>query len=225
MTKNGKEFLQVLKKRDYRQLRRELEMDVTEETAGKNPYETDAILFRTMLEQESPLILEHDTMGFNRTLRSVPFYRHSDGRKASSDVKRGNLIPDYETTLQKGFDAILEEVRGRLEKAGESAFYESVVSVLEAAIGFADRYREAARQKGDTRLYHALCNIPRRRPASFYEACVFMKFLLFTLRCNRNIHITLGRFDQYMYPFFEADRKAGVPEETLLETQIGRAHV
>lgn len=218
MTQNVKDFLQVLKKRDYRQLRREMEMDVTEETAGKNPYETDAILFRTMLEQESPLILEHDTMGFNRTLRSVPFYCDSNGNRASSDVKRGNLIPDYGFALQKGFDAILTDVEKMLEERGESDFYESVIMVLRAALDFADRYREEARQKGNTRLYHALCHIPHGKPTSFYEACVFMKFLLFTLRCNRNIHITLGRFDQYMYPFFEADLKAGVPEESLFET-------
>jgi len=157
-------------------------------------------------------------MGFNRTLRSVPFYRDSHGNKASSGPKQGNLVPDYGFALQNGFETILADTRRMLAETGESPFYESVIAVLEAAMDFADRYREEARQKGNTKLYHALCNIPRKKPASFYESCVFMKFLLFTLRCNRNTHITPGRFDQYMYPFFEGDLKAGNSEESLLET-------
>ena len=67
-------------------------------------------------------------------------------------------------------------------------------------------------------LYDALCTVPHKGAKSFYQACVFLKFIQFTLRCNRNDHITLGGFDKYMLPYFEADLSAGVSEDELFET-------
>ena len=42
--------------------------------------------------------------------------------------------------------------------------------------------------------------------------------MIYTLRCARGTHITLGRFDQYMLPYYEADLARGVSREELLET-------
>jgi formate C-acetyltransferase len=60
--------------------------------------------------------------------------------------------------------------------------------------------------------------VPQNSPASFYEACVFQKILIFALRITKHDHITFGRFDQYMYPYFRADLDRGVSREALFET-------
>ena len=96
-------------------------------------------------------------------------------------------------------------------------YYDSLECVLEACIALADRYREAAREKSP-QLFEALSVVPRKRPTNFLEACVFLKLITYTLRCNSNIHVTLGRFDQYMLPYYTADIERGVGRELLLET-------
>ena len=45
-----------------------------------------------------------------------------------------------------------------------------------------------------------------------------MKISTFFLRINMVVHLGLGRFDQYMYPFYIADKKKGVSDEELMET-------
>ena len=38
------------------------------------------------------------------------------------------------------------------------------------------------------------------------------------LRIGGMQHVTLGRFDRYMYPFYKSDLEKGVSKETLFET-------
>ena len=117
-------------------------------------------------------------------------------------------------------DAILERVNSKLETCTESKreLYEAMRDSINACLALSDKYRDLAKKQGATELYDALCTVPRKGAKSFYQACVFLKFIQFTLRCNRNEHITLGGFDKYMLPYFEADIAAGVSENELFET-------
>lgn len=51
----------------------------------------------------------------------------------------------------------------------------------------------------------------------YYEALVTMRFMQFALRLSRMAHVTLGRFDQYMYPYYKASVEAGAAQEEILE--------
>lgn len=44
-----------------------------------------------------------------------------------------------------------------------------------------------------------------------------MKLSLFFLRASFASHVTLGRFDQYMYPFYLHDKKNGIKDEEIFE--------
>ena len=44
-----------------------------------------------------------------------------------------------------------------------------------------------------------------------------IKIIIFTLRLYNISHVTLGRFDQYMYPFYKADIEKGISKEEILE--------
>ena len=183
-----------------------------------SPFEVDAYMLSFMLEKETPHLIEDDIFGFNRTVKKVPF-AECDGRKLRSG-NTGNVTPNYGGALTCGMDAVCDRIKEKMVECDESRlpFYRSALSCIESSLAFADRYREYAKKKGAKRLYLALCRVPHHAPESFYEACVFIKFIIFTLRCNRNNHITLGGFDKYMYPYFEADLARGVGEDELFET-------
>ena len=62
---------------------------------------------------------------------------------------------------------------------------------------------------GNPHLLEALSNVPAHSPRSYYEALVMMRLINFTLWLNGNKHNTLGRFDVYMYPYFQSDIERG----------------
>ena len=219
MTEKVRKLLSILQKREYRTRRTHYKVDITELTQGKNKYMQDALLMKTMVEAQQPWLVEGDLFGFNRSEAEFPFFRREDGTVRTLWHAQGNLVIHYEDTFARGMDDILDEVRRYRKTAeGETAeFYDAVILEVETALALADRWREYARLNGAEELYHALEQVPHKPAKSFYQACVFQKFLIFTLRCNGNDHMAFGRFDQYMKPYFDADREAGISEEALLE--------
>jgi formate C-acetyltransferase len=84
---------------------------------------------------------------------------------------------------------------------------------IDAVYDYCDRLKEAS--EGD--LKKALENVPRNKPQNYHEALVFLKLCIYTLRLNRIKHVTLARFDQYMYPYYKMDIERGVTNEEILE--------
>ena len=218
MTERVKKHYDLLKSKEYRKIRRDLDMNVGRAVDGMSLMESDAYMLSFMLDREEPHLIEDDIFGFNRTVRSVPFAEY-DGKRLRSGGT-GNVTINYRRTLASGMDDICRRIKIKMTECDESRllFYKNALTCVESALAFADRYRDYAKEQGADRLYHALCRVPRRSATSFYEACVFVKFLQFTLRCNRNNHVTLGGFDKYAYPYFKADIDRGISEEELFET-------
>ena len=218
MTEIVKKHYALLKSKEYRRIRRDIDMNLGRAAFEMSPFEVDAYMLGFMLEKETPHLIEDDIFGFNRTVKKVPF-AECDGKKLRSG-NTGNMTPNYGRALSLGMVAICERIREKMTECNSERlpFYKSALSCIESSLAFADRYREYAKENGAMRLYSALCRVPHHSPESFYEACVFLKFIIFTLRCNRNNHITLGGFDKYMLPYFEADIARGVSEDELFET-------
>ena len=218
MTEIVRKHYEFLKSKEYRKVRRDLDMNVGSVVEGMNLYESDAYMLAFMLEKEEPHLIENDFFGFNRTVKKTPF-AEVDGKRIRSGGT-GNITPNYARVLSTGMDAACARIKEKMTDCQDERkllFYKTALSCLESSLNFADRYREYAKEQGAQRLYHALCRVPRQSATSFYEACVFMKFIIFTLRCNRNNHITLGGFDKYMYPYFKSDLDRGVGEGELFE--------
>ncbi|MDR3552694.1 MAG: pyruvate formate lyase family protein, partial [Clostridia bacterium] len=74
---------------------------------------------------------------------------------------------------------------------------------------FADRIQAQALKVGNQTIYEAFAEIPRRGAKTFAQALQFLRFLNFVLRYENDTHSPLGRFDQYMYPYFKADMDSG----------------
>ena len=218
MTENIKNKLEFLKKGDYKKLRRTLKEKNIRFDEGTCEMDIQTSLLKHMIKSEEPLLYEGDIFGFNRSICETPVGYIADRCYA---LEIGNITPNYEYALSVGMDAILERINAKLEACNDNKtrkFYSSMKESINDCLDLADRYRKYALEKGNKVLYDALCRVPRKSAETFHQACIFVKFIQFTIRCNRNIHITFGGFDKYMLKYFESDLARGISKDELFET-------
>lgn len=216
MTERIQKKLAFLKSGEYRKQRRRLAQEKLIFREGTSEIYVNTFLHRYMMESERPVLFWDDRFGFNRTIMKTPVAFVGEKKY---DTGEGNITVNYPYVLSVGMDKLLERVKAKLAACPEDKreLYESMESSIGVCLDFADKYRSCAKECGCTELYEALCQVPHKGAQSFYQACVFIKFIHFTLRCNRNAHITLGGFDKYMLPYFEADVARGVREDELFD--------
>ncbi len=218
MTDRIKKKLELLKDGEYKEQRRALERSEIEFPDGTDTMVADTYLLKYMIESEKPVLFVDDIFGFNRTISTPP--KASIGNQPHNEGI-GNITINYSYALEVGMDTLLERINAKLaacEDPKKRVFYNCMRECISVCLALADRYRDYAKERGAAKLYNALCQVPHRAAKNFHQACVFVKFIQFTLRCNRNWHITLGGFDKYMFPYFDADIKSGVSEDELFET-------
>ncbi|MDE5896723.1 MAG: pyruvate formate lyase family protein, partial [Clostridia bacterium] len=109
-----------------------------------------------------------------------------------------NLSPDYEKILKCGLIALKEQADGYSRRE------------IDALITLSDRYAEEAERVGNFTVAKALKRVPRYGATSFSEALQLFRIVHFGLWLEGNYHVTVGSFDRYAYPYFEADMKNGV---------------
>ena len=220
MTDNVKQALAALCSAEYKKQRIDNgEFDMTEVLAGVPKRLRRLPMLEAMLKAETPYLWEGDLFGFHRRNQKTPSYVDANGKRIRSNG--GNITPNYARVIGMGFDAVIDTVDAKIAKFSDDEdrveFLETMKKYVAAVYDICDRYRLAAEQAGNTRLAEALGRVPRQAASSYYEACVFFKIITYTLRCASYYHMTLGRFDQYMYPYYQRDRERGVSREELLE--------
>lgn len=206
MTDRVISFLNALKARDYRKNRRE----VVYPDIRYDKYFNAANLFEQAEKTEIPVLYDGDIFGFNRTIKNLP---------GAVDWRMNNFTPDYAWAMQNGFCAIREDLCKRSEEAfpERKKFFLSAIKHIDGIFDLSERYREYAEKREVNLLADALKNVPANKPKNYYEALVFMKIIIYSLRSSHVDHVTLGRFDQYMYPYYLASIENGVTEAEILE--------
>lgn len=142
----------------------------------------------------------------------------------------GEVTPDYEDILfVKGYAGIIADAQKKLseleplskENIDKINFYQSVVIVSEAIIILANRYGDKLEKlatdekditrKDELKAIAAVCRrVPEHPPTSFHEAIQFVWFVQIGGILSENpLALNLGRFDQYMYPYYQRDIAAG----------------
>lgn len=135
-------------------------------------------------------------------------------------------VPDYEKVLSHGLNSIIEEAEEELKSirffgrddVEKRLFLEAVIIALKAINHFANRLADLAEAKAGTeanlerreriqRIAETCRWVPANAARSFYEA--LQCFWLIYLVCNPSPTIGVGRFDQYMYPFYRKDKEMG----------------
>lgn len=205
MTDRVKALFELLKSKEYKKGRRHVENTDSLNPEGVDDY---AALFKRVLAEEHPIIHKNDRLGFH----------FSTDRKIS--CLGGNVSPNYSRIITDGFDKTAQTIERSIRSCSDKeriAYGEQMLKSLDYALKYAEKYREEAAKTGNTELATALSKIPHSGAETFYEACVFLKLSLFFLRATFTDHVTLGRFDQYMYPFYLHDKKNGMDDETIFE--------
>lgn len=221
MTERVSRMLNTMKSREYRKKRKSYFWDLPG-FWEKNEYQQSTWFLTAFLERQEPVIHENDIFGFNRHLIDRPGVIANSHTKIDGQMfyeRYSNICPAYELAIDRGFDSLLAELSEKERTAcGEKLFFcQAAKAQLEAVLQICDRYRTHAKAVGCHELYTALLRVPRQKPTSLYEALVFQKILVFALRCAHSKHLTFGRFDQYMYPYYLADKAAGRSDEDILE--------
>ena len=149
----------------------------------------------------------------------------------------GHFIADYPKVLNKGMYGIIKEAEGRIrrlklwepEALEQKEFLEAVIIALRAAINFAKRYavlaREMADKEADPKRQAELMQIaehcewvPGNPARTFWEAMQSLWFAHLIVQIESNGHsMGYGRFDRFMYPFYQKDIDEGriTPEEAV----------
>jgi pyruvate formate-lyase/glycerol dehydratase family glycyl radical enzyme len=142
---------------------------------------------------------------------------------------------DFAKVLNSGLDGIIEEARAELartrfaeaDSVGKAYFLRSVIVAHEAVIRFANRFADLAadiaategdpNRKAELERIARTCRwVPARPARDFYEAmqCFWFVFLV----TNPQTTAAAGRFDQYMYPFYQRDKgERSITDDQVLE--------
>lgn len=108
-------------------------------------------------------------------------------------------------------------------------FYDSVFIVIAAVKTYAERYAKLARQMAETasadrqkellEMARICDKVPYQPAETFAEAVQSVWFIQCVLQIESNGHsLSYGRFDQYMYPYAQADIEAGrESQESIIE--------
>jgi formate C-acetyltransferase len=143
----------------------------------------------------------------------------------SIDKDLGHQMANYEKVLHKGLKGIREEVEWYMAQLDQPYmhyglhekrdFYQAVLITLDAAMAYAKRYADLAREmaakegnpkrKQEFKRIAEVCEwVPANPARNWWEALqsVWMTHLL--IHCDvYNLANSLGRFDQYMYHFYK----------------------
>ncbi|HUT73951.1 MAG TPA: pyruvate formate lyase family protein [Armatimonadota bacterium] len=151
----------------------------------------------------------------------------------------GHLAPDYPKILRVGLEGIRREFEERQRAvdpthpagAGQQVFYQAAGISLEALQGLIRRYGERALEMAATaadsgwaeglrHIAEACDYIATAPPRTLREAIQLVWFVWMAIAIENGVGHTCfgpGRMDQYLYPFYLAERTAGTLDEALLQ--------
>ena len=149
----------------------------------------------------------------------------------------GRFVLDYEKVLTVGFNGIIEGIDERecrlrvvtMDDLKKLVFYKAARGCCEGIITWANNYASEAeklakketnsRRKKELKKIAETCRwVPANPPRTFYEALQSFWFThLAGLIEGGAMGMSPGRFDQYMYPFYQKDKEEGdiTREETI----------
>ena len=141
----------------------------------------------------------------------------------------GHVTVKYGEVLAIGFSGIKAKAQAELDKLcladgdyqKKSRFLEAVMISCDAAIEYARRYARLALKEAEEctdpvrkrellQIAQNCANVPEKGATGFYEACQSFWFVQQLLQIESSGHsISPGRFDQYMYPYYQKDMESG----------------
>ena len=176
--------------------------------ATLTPEERVCRRFEEICRLEQPAIHPEEKIVLVRTIKDV---EDCFTREEWAEIKKDHYVHElgYVSNLSLDYERVIKT--GLLPLRENATEYQA--RVIDAIIGLCDRYQAAAKEMGRQDIADILSRVPRYSARNFREALQFFRILHYALWLEGNYHNTVGRFDMYMYPYFEADLKAGVIDE------------
>ncbi len=142
------------------------------------------------------------------------------------DHAQGHICPDSKLWLELGPQGLIEKTQEKLKTCSEDQkeYYECTLLVLQGACTFMRRYHdyiedmiphvEPQFQVTLQTVADNCLNLSNRPPESFHEALQSLWFLFVILHMESNASsFSPGRIDQYLYPFYQKDKAAGLIDD------------
>lgn len=156
------------------------------------------------------------------------------GMEGKLNAGDAHLAVNYERILKdglKGYEKRVKECKASLDLTDPDSidkycFYNAVLIVLKAVRNFANRYSVLAKDLAEKELNQKrkielleisrICSkVPYEPAETFKEAVQSVWFIQLILQIESNGHsLSYGRFDQYMYPYYDRDIKNGTIKES-----------
>lgn len=182
---------------------------------GKSMQDVGDALWKRVFEQA-----EYIDKGWQAGLYTAPHDPAPEGR----------YVLDFETALNQGLNRIIDRLKDKIKntevtdyKSAEKIyFWRAGIRTLEATIKWAENYGKKAEElalvEKDTKRKKELLEIaerckyvPANTPGNFRDAIQMFWFVYLAGHIEgSHLGYSPGRFDRYMYPFFKADKEAGV---------------
>lgn len=156
------------------------------------------------------------------------------GMEGKLNAGDAHLAVNYERILKdglRGYEKRVKEYKAALDltnpdNVDKYCFYNAVLIVLKAVRNFANRYSVLAKDLAEKELNQErknelleisrICSkVPYEPAETFKEAIQSVWFIQLILQIESNGHsLSYGRFDQYMYPYYDRDIKNGTIKES-----------
>jgi len=146
-----------------------------------------------------------------------------------TDKGQGHIIIDYPRLLNNGLGVLVEELREHCARDAQNTFYAAALILLEAsqrhilryaalAERFASGCDEASRREELCKIAEISRHNAQHKPQTFWQACQLFWYMNVILQYESNASsLSIGRFDQYMLPFYQASLSQGDDPEFLKE--------
>lgn len=137
-----------------------------------------------------------------------------------TDKGQGHIIIDYPRLLNNGLGALVEEMREHCTGDTENTFYAAALILLEASQRHILRYAVLAedvaaishgsRREELLKIAENSRHNAQHKPQTFWQACQLFWYMNVILQYESNASsLSIGRFDQYMLPFYQASLSQG----------------
>lgn len=152
----------------------------------------------------------------------------------------GHFIPNYERLLKQGCNGVEEYIKDKISSLHledpvdfqKNIFYKSALICCEAVKVYAKRYKELAQRlaEGEENLQRreellqiaeVLGHVPAEPARTFHEALQALWLIHVIHYIDSNGYaVTLGRMDQYLYPYFKNDIEEGRSTKNEVKTLL-----
>ena len=193
--------------------------ELAERWRGKTHFDRVMGTFERSLPPDVAAAFDRDGLHVNQAYHTVVSTVDGDG----------HVAPDYGRVLRLGFEGLARLATKNLndldptrpENLSKRLFLGAAVIACEAAAAFGRRYAALARRlaaectdekrREELEEIAAVCErVPAGPASTFREALQTAWFVFLLTQIESNGHsISLGRFDQYLRPYYERDLAAG----------------